>query len=85
MLGYMPPVHAGIHTLCPVHAGYTPWADTPLTATAADGMHPTGMLSCYRLQMKCMLGDTGNKRMVRILLECILVESFIFSPYVALL
>ena len=84
-------------------------------ATAADGTHPTGMHSCYRLQtkfakvmflhlsvilfrggclpqcmlgytppeqtpqgsrhppMQCMLGDTGNKRAVRILLECVLV------------
>ena len=42
--------------------GYTPWADTPLKhtprreahppeappSTAADGMHPTGMLSCLK-------------------------------------
>ena len=35
------PVHAGIHTPpCPVHAGID-------VATAADGMHPTGMHSCY--------------------------------------
>ena len=39
MLGYTP-VHAGIHTPpCPVHAGID-------MATAADGMHPTGMHSC---------------------------------------
>ena len=56
-------------------SGRTPPGRPPPTATAADGMHPTGMLSCYCLQMKCMLGDTGNKRMVRILLECILVET----------
>ena len=35
--------------------GYTPrqtlpWADTPQqTATAADGTHPTGMHSCYKI------------------------------------
>ena len=44
------PVHAGIHaaplpsacwdTQCPVHAGID-------MATAADGMHPTGMHSCH--------------------------------------
>ena len=35
------PVHVGIHPHppCPVHAGID-------TATAADGMHPTGMHSC---------------------------------------
>ena len=38
---------------------YTPWADTP------PGM--------YTPQEQCMLGDTGNKWAVRILLECILV------------
>ena len=45
--GYTPPqqtpcpVHAGIHTpRRPVHAGID-------MATAADGMHPTGMHSCY--------------------------------------
>ena len=37
------PVHARIHPL--------PWADNPPpppTATAGDGTHPTGMLSCYQ-------------------------------------
>ena len=33
------PVHAGIHPPCPVHSGID-------MATAADGMHPTGMHSC---------------------------------------
>ena len=28
-------------------------------------------------QEQCMLGDTGNKRAVRILLECILVAHFV--------
>ena len=26
-----------------------PWADTPLRATAADGTHPTGMHSCFKV------------------------------------
>ena len=29
-----------------VHAGIHPPGQTPPTATAADGRHPTGMLSC---------------------------------------
>ena len=33
----------GVHPL----GRHSPWADTPFkTATAADGTHPTGMLSC---------------------------------------
>ena len=38
---------------------YTPWAGTP----PGPGTPPE----------QCMLGDTGNKQAVRILLECILV------------
>ena len=43
--------------------GYTtsPWADTP----RADTSPP----------VQCMLGDTGNKRAVRVPLECILVNN----------
>ena len=53
------PVHAGIHTprQTPPLERHPPWADNPLpsacwdtpptlTATAADGTHPTGMHSC---------------------------------------
>ena len=51
--GVSAPVHVGIHT-----PGQTPpWVDTPCPvhagiymATAADGLHPTGMHSCYRPQ-----------------------------------
>ena len=39
----------------------TPWAGTP---------HPQAGITPRE---QCMLGDTGNKRAVRILLECILV------------
>ena len=52
---------------------YTPW----------DQVHPPGTRytprtrftpwTRYTPQEQCMLGDTGNKRAVRILLECILV------------
>ena len=47
------PVHAGIQQPR-ADTSPPPWADTPLlphppqqTATAADGMHPTGMHSCF--------------------------------------
>ena len=50
------PVHAGIHppgqtprkSTSPLEAlpGSTPTPHTPPTATAADGTHPTGMVSC---------------------------------------
>ena len=55
-------VHAGIHT----PLGRHPRADTlPL------GRHPP--LGQTPSPVQCMLGDTGNKRAVRILLKCILV------------
>ena len=44
----------------------TPRADTPLVADTPRIRHPYA---------QCILGDTGNKREVRILLECILVET----------
>ena len=61
MLGYTHPcpVHAGIHTpgQTPPMDRKPPWADSlgrppphaciPPTAIAVDGMHPTGMHSCY--------------------------------------
>ena len=56
------PLHAGIHT---------PWADTPL------GRHPLRQTPVYagiHPPAQCMLGDTVNKRAVRIPLECILVS-----------
>ena len=46
--------------------GYTPQEQTPL---GADTPHP----GADTPPAQCMLGDTGNKRVVRILLECILV------------
>ena len=45
---------------------YTPWA-----GTASWQIHPLGQVHPHREQY--MLGDTDNKREVRILLKCILV------------
>ena len=59
-------VHAGIH---PPPWSRPPQADTP------QSKHPLGADTD---PAQCMLGDTGNKRAVRILLECILVEFIIF-------
>ena len=56
-------VHAGIHT-APLMQVHSPGKNTPLgrytppmMVTAADGTHPTGMLSCYRLQTKLWKGN----------------------------
>ena len=62
------PVHAGMHT------PPGPEADTP---PQVRGRHPPkDQRQTPREQ--CMLGDTGNKRAVRILLECILVAFLVF-------
>ena len=45
-----------------------PWEQTPPGADTCPEKTPPP------LREQCMLGDTGNKRAVRILLECILVE-----------
>ena len=47
-MGVSTPLHAGIHTPGQTHPpGQTPPGETlPKMATAADGMHPTGMHSC---------------------------------------
>ena len=46
----------------PLHAGiHIPWADTPPRDQTPSSA-------------QCMLGDTGNKRVVHILLKCILVS-----------
>ena len=69
---YTPP-WAGTH---PPRAGtppdrYTPLGRyTPLAGTPPRQVHP---LADTPTPEQCMLGDTGNKRAVRILLECILV------------
>ena len=44
------PAHAGIHT--PPLGRHTPGQTSPPpVATAADGTHPTGMHSCYKLRL----------------------------------
>ena len=54
--------------------GYTPSrADIPLGADTPGIRHPPWGADTPTAQ--CMLGDMGNKRAVRILLECILVEN----------
>ena len=45
------PVHAGVHPLG--RHPQAPLGQTPRTATAVDGTHPTGMLSCYHPQRSC--------------------------------
>ena len=61
---------------------YTPWDQVhppgpgtpPGPGPPWDQVHPSG--TRYTPQELCMLGDTGNKQAVRILLECILVLSW---------
>ena len=70
-------VHRGVSAS--VHAGiHLPGADIPWEQTATPPVqtipppwtrHPPEQTP----PVQCMLGDTGNKRTVRILLECILV------------
>ena len=74
MLGYIPPgpeadtSSPGPDTSPPPENRHLPRADTqPRGPDTPRSRHPP----------KCMLGDTGNKRAVRILLECILVFIFI--------
>ena len=58
-------VHAGIH---PSRSRTPPQEETRKT-------HPPGRNQEDTPPEPCMLGDTGNKRAVRILLECILVRT----------
>ena len=71
-LGRYPP-----HQVHPPGPGTPPWASTPpRPGTSPDQVHPPGPGTPPRPGSppeQCMLGDTGNKRAVRILLECILV------------
>ena len=50
--------------------GTPPGADIPLGVDTPQSRHP---LQSRHPPAQCMLGDTANKRAVRILLECILV------------
>ena len=49
--------------------GWSTWAGTPPGRYIPPGRYPS----------RCMLRDTGNKRAVRILLECILVLVLLFA------
>ena len=73
-------VHAGIHT--PWEQTHSTGADTPRSRhpweqTPPRSRHPPGadtpLPGADQPPVQCMLGDTGNKQVVRILLECILV------------
>ena len=64
----------------PPRPGTTPWVGTtprPGKPPSLDQVHPPGLdtplQTRYIPPEQCMLGDTGNKRAVYILLECILV------------
>ena len=85
-----------IHPPDQVHpqSRYTPWSRyTPcIRYTPRDQVHPPDQVhpakppvqvnpqTRYTPLEQCMLGDTGNKRAVRILLECILVLIIIIDP-----
>ena len=74
-------VHTPRASTPPPRPGKPPWADTtagtrythPWTRYTLRQVHP---------RKQCMLGDTGNKRTVRILLECILVNHNMELNYV---
>ena len=54
-------------------ADTSPEADTSREQTPPRSRHSPGSRHCLP-PVQCMLGDTGNKRVVCILLECILVD-----------
>ena len=62
------PLHGQVH---PAKAG-TPLAGTPLQGILPGRYTPLGQVHPHLEQ--CMLGDTGNKLVVCILLECFLVH-----------
>ena len=73
-------VHKGVSTWAGTHLGkYTP---TPLGRSPLAGIPQGGTPWADTLREQCMLGDTGNKWAVRILLECILVPIFYCHSYV---
>ena len=78
MEGGSAPLHAGIQPLGP-EAG-TPPDQAPLgPGTPQSRPHPLRTRGRHP-SAQCMLGDTGNKRAVRILLECILVLGLGLHP-----
>ena len=66
MLGYTPPLGPEAGT---PQTRHPPVADTPRPGTPPRTRHPLAAAP----PAQCMLGDTANKRVVRILLECNLV------------
>ena len=59
---------------------YTPQAGTPPGRYTSPGRYTPQQLhprQVHRPREQCMLEDTGNKRAVRILLECILVVNYL--------
>ena len=69
---------------------HPPWTGTPPDqvhpplgpGTPSPGTRYTPLWAQVPPPEQCMLGDTGNKRAVRILLECILVlRSFLFDRF----
>ena len=72
MLGYTPPgSRLTPRTRHPLRPDTSPGPDTPQDQTLPGTRHPPG----GRHPAQCMLGDTGNKQAVCILLECNLVTS----------
>ena len=67
---YLPPANVIFYTCLSVHGGGSTWAGTPWAGTPTRQVHPRAGTAPWE---QCMLEDTGNKRAVRILLECILV------------
>ena len=70
----------GVPGQVPPRTRYTPWdqvhppgPDTPPRTRYTPLGPGTSHGTRYTPREQCMLGDTGNKRAVRILLECILV------------
>ena len=85
-LGTYPP--GQVHPTSP--GRYTPWAGTPpLGRYTPRQVHRPSRYTPLQVAPppeQCMLGDTGNKRAVRILLECILVyHSFVKCTTITLL
>ena len=78
LTGVSASVHAGIHPpeQTPPQSRHHPIADTHTRSRHPPGnRHPPELIppGADTPSAQCMLGDTGNKRAVRILLECILV------------
>ena len=65
---YVPPGRYNPLAGTPPRQVHPPWAGTPPDRYTPSGRYTP--LGRYTPWEQCMLGDTGNKRAVRILLEC---------------